>query len=518
MRKFKVASIVMAIVLVVCFATSCKNTSANWGNANFSEVFACNYEESVTPVNKELSLFTGYSVDRTSSSYGMISFYKAGTTATSNYNYYVYNINLDKTVYAYSGSENIYVTFPSSYYFVIEESEKTSYYQMNGTLLCDDGSAVYVSGNYVYVGDKKYEINEDKTLTEVNASVNDLAGSFNYDLEGDAQNYSYDNNSISVYNKANEIVYYYELDGTAESNIVPLSNENFLIQTLSQVDFLSDKYDIMVSSSYSTGLKYDLNQYIYNTITGKLEEVNLGFLVDSISNKHTSKTFNDTYKDTVKNVATVSKIVDKKLSDNDEYILLDDDLKVLGSINDYVTGQTNCKLVADNRFIVSGDNKYLFNENGQNLGCINGVKYNTEKYLITDKAIYDYNLNKLFDYSLNGYEFHSLRGQNIIFRQTNHTPSTTYYTYYIFNGNGVSQLFNTNPDESTIYDFDFYSNYYMCIEETSDIYYSYEYNYYNYDGSLIISSSSALTSITYGSNATVYRSGTGSTAKYFILH
>lgn len=109
-----------------------------------------------------------------------------------------------------------------------------------------------------------------------------------------------------------------------------------------------------------------------------------------------------------------------------------------------MNGETVMPEVVGNGYLLGEgsviESTYLLSANGKILANLDAAVQHTEKYILTERAIYNYELKQLEDLSGKDYEFVGTVGNALIFKEavttpaTGETPASTVTTYYLYDG------------------------------------------------------------------------------------
>lgn len=331
-----------------------------------------------------------------------------------------------------------------------EEKDTVRYtvYDNAGQLICDNVKEYrFVNDCLVYDQIHVVRFDEDTDAVKETYTRSEFDGTIpQCDEWTDDYYYEMNGRTVEVYDKHYVRTATYTLPSYV-SGIISSDNISYQVlddgtivtQGLVEVDAQSDRYDIL-----QNGKKYDLFTIRINPKNGKTQKLSVDFVIFMLR-RASDFDENDIFDSSVKNIGIVVKITDKKLSmaENNMHIMsLDSRLK--GNELFVVNGETvqpegvgNGYLVAEG---VETETTYLLSAKLKVLANMDAVRTYTEKYILTKRGIYDYNLQQLVDLSDKDYEYVDTVGNYLIFSEavtkaaTENEPATTEITYYLYNG------------------------------------------------------------------------------------
>ena len=341
-------------------------------------------------------------------------------------------------------------------------AKETTYklYDANGTEAASVSKATYPSTaqnlDLIEFNDVIYRVGTDGSVVKA-FDVNDLSKFDITKLDAKSENYYYDysheegqdNNKITVLN--DYITVYSAVDGTPVSyyqkpsyatdvKYFILSNGNIFVQYAVREDSYTDKYDYLDGTN-----KYTIEQKIVNPKNGDVKDVknsknpvyikDVDALSGVIDEDYTFTT--DEYKGSAKNFASVQKIEDKKINTSTDYNYFMSDKGKLSEIEDTVVAQKGKGKVLDNGYVIFTNKlgqEFLYDAKLKLVGDISGATAYTNKFILTEKAVYDYNLNKIVDIGGdNGFDYYIVNeevvtvGENIVLQKKNADDVTEYF-------------------------------------------------------------------------------------------
>lgn len=472
-KRIKLAALLTALTLSVTAFAACgkkdngggsSTASGNWERADFGDVFNTSYSyvDNTSGITAtRLNDYTDYDFDN----------YFTGSAANQNVvalfskidsdgfgDYKVYNAMLSKQILSVTSSKDftynlnaiyfngyVYAIKCNSYNLTTGESFDTIY-SLDGKKLATDAHISMAdvdsteSRGLFYIDDGNgsvyYDVNlrtgETSLHSEEKVDKGFVDFEIDYDYEGEKYDYVIDDASIFVYGKGggkllSKCVY----EGIEDADVFLLDNETFLVQASRATD---GEYDYLKAVSGST-VKYKLISYTFNPQTGKKTDVNLNFVVKSVANVLTDKLFNVTYKNSVENVASVSRISDdKQLIGKPRYIVLGNDASVNGVLDRYVPNQKSLpELLSDNLFKISAGGDYYLDGTGKVIGReIHNATNLNGPFVKTDYAVYNLKtIEAVYDLTQKDYTFsfpaNYFAGDSVVLKKTNKKTNEAEY-------------------------------------------------------------------------------------------
>lgn len=290
-------------------------------------------------------------------------------------------------------------TFNVSYYLArdnggmalhtTEDTEFNIYNYSNG-LVC------------VELGDKMFWI--DKNL-EVVRSIETIFAN-GYDVEGfDSEYkgylYSYDDEELLIFNREGKVSATYKAGKDSRITVSVLGNGNALVQELTSVT-IYDSYDFVLR-----GERYTVKSSIIDFITGATEEVDIDFLVTNLTSSYWQERNEpeDLILKNADNFGYVYNFANGCIAKSASLCVLDNSLNKLFTLKnenygvDFAYGTF---AIRDDLYIatVNTDGREyaaIFNLKGELISYINNNVTFTDKYIVSDTTVYDYNMNPVFD-------------------------------------------------------------------------------------------------------------------------
>ena len=348
-----------------------------------------------------------------------------------------------------------------------ENGTEITNYSKSGDL---ENNILEINLDLIEFNDIIYRVGTDGSVVKA-FDVNDLSKFEITGLDAKSENYYYaaKEGVIVVYSAVDGTpVSYYQKPSYAEDfSWYVLSNGNIFVQYSVKVDPYTDKYDYLKDNQYGQyGIaKYTLEQKIVNPKNGDVKDVknsknpvyieHVVALSGVIAQNYTFTT--DGYKGSAKNFASVLKIEDKKINTYTHYNYFMSDKGKLSEIEDTIVAQEGVGEFLDNGYVILTSKlgqKFLYDAELNLVGEVTNAQsqYYTEKFIITDKAIYDYTLKKVIDFAIGGYDisYYSKVGENIIVRKEVKTENSSYYDYYLLKDSNTPTLIGTTNSTDAV--------------------------------------------------------------------
>ena len=127
----------------------------------------------------------------------------------------------------------------------------------------------------------------------------------------------------------------------------------------------------------------------------------------------------------------------------------------LSEIEDTIVAQKGYGAGLDNGYVIFTNKlgqKFLYDAELNLVGEVTNAKKYTEKFIITEKAIYDYTLKKVIDFAIGGYDinYYTIVGENIIVRKEVKTENSSYYDYYLLKDSNAPTPIGTTNSTGTV--------------------------------------------------------------------
>ena len=456
-------------------------------------------------VSKLSALDGGYSYVNSQDSLAIFQKVDGDTTVIK-----IVNINSGAVVYTKTEAENESVSISNDMIVFAKQNENNSndrytIYDNTGRQICADvkeyrfinDCLVYDSVNVVRVDKETGEVKETYTRSEFDGEIPscyDWTDNYYYNWNGGS--------TVDIYDKHYVRVTTYTLPGYVEKigsyrTFFILNDGTVIAQGMVPVDILSEKYDLLIE-----GEKYDLFTRRINPKNGKTQELQVDFIIAYLLRADSIGEYLP-LDGSVKNLAYVTKIENKLLNDSSDAMrVMSLDSRLKGKELFVINGETVSLEAIGNGYLIGegavSDSVYLLSSGGKILANLDAMTTYTEKYILTDTGIYDYQLNKLVDLTSTEYRYKTKVGNALIFSEevktpaTDTTPASTVTNYYLYNGS-FNKIADGDSWRGSI------DSYYYSIVDTpdptdTDPYPASVYSYYDASGKLLFTSkgSSAL--------------------------
>ena len=306
----------------------------------------------------------------------------------------------------------------------------------------------------VTFGDELYRIGADGKLALLRAK-NELAFDVP-DLDGKNGNDYYDvaNNKLYVYDSDLNLKFYYSIQQASQDLMVaPVDTNKYFVQyTVKKFDTDKD-YDYFTDEG-GVLAKYDLVQKVVDAKSGSEKDVDTGLYIDLIVSRDNMGMLFNGIKKNINYIAIGNEIIDKQITiaDDTKYFAIEKNGKLGVQLDGTIVNEANFNIIANDRVVITDTlgRSYLYDFKEKLIGQVNNINENTNKYIVSDKAIYDLNLNKVFDIEEAKYEFDRLLGDNVVLTE----ETDTAINYYLFDGEKKS--FNVAAADLTFIDADLY--------------------------------------------------------------
>lgn len=380
-----------------------------------------------------------------------------GTGTTETYALDGYELSKSQAV-VFDGDKNIV------FERIDDEDGNTDYYLTFSIFDADDKNFKAKYTENVYTGETKTAVRKEP-VNEIKDFENDYVELGNVKLTYDSRGH------INVYDKATEAFKFtFDLSAPSETtNIAIIGNGNILYQRIYCTDGSEYDYITVVGTKV---LKHVLKSYVLNTSDGTETEVKLDYLCEDMENAVADEeNFRACYKDSVENVARITRIIDKRVG-VEQLAVVKNDLSVVGVIDKYVPDQNGeIVLVGKDLFKVyaTGGRYYFIDKDGKIVGKEgDNVNYVSDAFAYTDNALYTLRtLDKLIDFKTDDYlaSFHRNFGGNVIVKKE-YKDSLKGSDYVLFKDNSSAPItmFNSKDVKS----FEIFDKYYYVKTERVD--------------------------------------------------
>ena len=286
----------------------------------------------------------------------------------------------------------------------------------------------------VTFGDELYRFGDDGKLVLLRAE-NELAFEVP-DLDGKNGSDYYDvaNNKLFVYDSNLNLKFYYSIQQASQDlMIAPVDTNKYFVQyTVKKFDTDKD-YDYFTDEG-GVLAKYDLVQKVVDAKSGSEKDVDTGMYIDIIVAQEDMGVLFNGIKKNIKYVAIGNEIINKQITiaEDSKYFAIDKNGKLGVQLDGTIINEANFDIIANDRVVITDTlgRSYLYDFKEKLIGQVNNVNEYTNKYIVSDKAIYDLDLNKVFDIEAEKCEFVRILGDNVVLSEVTDTA----VNYYLFDG------------------------------------------------------------------------------------
>ena len=264
-------------------------------------------------------------------------------------------------------------------------------------------------------------------------------------------------------------------------NVHVLDDGNVLVQDLEEVD-VYDAYDFKLD-----GTPYVVNSYVVNYVNGEAKAVELEYIVEDLATGYAQRYGNSDYythfpfelAEGRDNQAYIYRFANGNLATDPDYVVINNSLEIEYTVKNNTPGRIyyyaavlNANLYMMPVIEAGGYQNYVFNLDGKAIVPTADDIEVTDKYIVTEHAIYDFEMNLV--YAIDGSEFTNYYvddGMNRIYLGK-HNFNTGYDEWYVFSDETKTPvLWNDGSDERVSEMFD--GLYVTAIFDEQE--YSYEY-------------------------------------------
>lgn len=540
MKKLRILSIVLVVVMLAATLSSC-GTKEISKLSSFESVFDKNYTEEVKVLgaSQTISEVTGYDLDDRNEYLAL--FKKADTNGDL---YIVYNLKTSTVVGAYPSTESleytVYLDNKSPAYVVVAVTKvstvptETTYTLKDATgknidVLEEAPEALDKIGDYYFYDLTLYE-NKNGALTEVKKVPENLALSEFEELKyNDEYFYLIDDEIIMVFDKEFAFVSSWTAPNNMQDDAFAayvLNNGNIFVQYTEILKDTAEKYDLYDYTDNDVMRKYDLISLIINPENGKTKEVELDYFVenlftysDMIKNIEDNGMSNPFKKEAFENLAFIVPIVNG-LPDESETAVDIVTFSNNGTIQKsfkLADGQLAgfCMPVDKNIYLVrTVYGEALVDKKGELIEAFYGNNFElVGKYIVTERAIYDLNMEVLYDLKENKATVRKVI-DDVIYLEI---VTDDDYRILAFENGKTKEICNYDSDAPSRISFIAYDRFYALCTVTIDA--SSEpaaatYVYYNSDGTEIYRSENRIEVIFSTNDIVISKDVTVDTVKY----
>ncbi len=276
----------------------------------------------------------------------------------------------------------------------------------------------------IKMGDKVVWIDKDLNVIRSIAAIS--AGGYDtdeFDSEYKGYLYSWNESELLIFNRKGVVSGKYLAGENGILNVVVLNNGNALIQEFTEVS-IYDSCDFVLS-----GKRYTMKSNIMNFIDGSLTEVDIDFIVDynetayyQKNNDAVTLVLNDGYE----NLADIYRVANGGVSASSELCVLDNEANVIYTVKNDTFGVNLSWGVYPmgnyyTAYVERDGIAYLaiFDLDGNLVSDVIDLYEMTDKYIVSNSALYDYRMNKVYDFAAEGYSFDYIADDNIYLVKNN---------------------------------------------------------------------------------------------------
>ena len=300
--------------------------------------------------------------------------------------------------------------------YAIHVDKKISFFDEGMNLLSD------MNGDFVDVDDIPY-------LSADSFMVSEKEGYF----------YFFNSDEALVFNLEGDCTAKYTDTQTTNGtmNCFVLNNGKLLIQRSRFLEKFSDKCDIRQGSTF-----IDLETMVMDNVTGEITEIECNFAVSRLSAAYEADPENSGFplllKDGYQNQAYVHYFKDTVISEEADYVVLDNALKVVYEFprEGKNVNFADFTVIDESRFVarvtLGGESKYqLFDVNGKFISVAPGTSFSvSESFITSEKVIYNHEMKEIYNFAKDRFEFKGITGDVIYLERYNEaTEKDEIYSY-----------------------------------------------------------------------------------------
>ncbi len=318
-----------------------------------------------------------------------------------------------------------------SYYLACKDGEVVHTTDKNSNSVITD---IYANGLVrVDLGDKQVWIDKDLDIIRsvdsilINNGGDAFASRHNFKSEYDGYLYSWNEDTLFAFDHSGVVSGRYDAADDSVMNCFVLNNGKVLIQEFTDVGAYGS-YDIILS-----GTHYTMKSMIMDHTTGEISDIELEYIVDSLESRYEQEAglFTDEHsiklKDCSDNLAVIYKVANRTVSSYAGLCVLDNDCKVVYEVKNDTEGvdfKNGALCISGNKYstLMQKDGYYwvaLFDLDGNFISSCNVDSNVTDKYIVTDKAIYNHKMELVYDYSAAGYKLYNCATNKILLSKDN---------------------------------------------------------------------------------------------------
>ena len=265
--------------------------------------------------------------------------------------------------------------------------------------------------------------------------------------------YAWDNFGIQIFNRSGMCCAEYKAEKDTNLAFYVLDNGNVLIQGSKIVDeFTPCDYVIF-------GIRVDVTNYIMTFTDGTMKEIELDFIVEDLENAY-DEDCDMPFELAAgrNNQAVIYKISAEKVAIDPEYVVLDNELNIeytlktpTAGVDIYSAYALNANYYVATVYVGGAERSYIFDLDGNVVSAYANDEGVNTKYIITNNAIYDYNMNLVYDYAANGYglEGFDTASDNVFLSKFNYETGAT--ETWLFNSKATAPVLLTDEIDTEFF-------------------------------------------------------------------
>ena len=397
-------------------------------------------------------------------------------------------IRVSKMSYGEDGFED----YDVSYYFakkdgkLIKNTDQTAFDHKE----LGNGLQCFVMGDSTVWIDKNMNI-----VSTADVIINNDYDVYEFSSEYMGYLYSWDYSQIQIFNRSGVCSGTYSIDHDGLLNAYVLNDGNVVLQELEPVDEYTE-YDVTLM-----GQKFTVKSYIMNYVNGAMTEIELDFIIDNLCSKYGE---DENYKFPFglaaghENQAYIYRFAHGTLSPYVEYVVLNNSLEIEYTLKNDMHGvnYTNAYATDSHHYIAHAplantEQAYLFDLDGNAIPITeDGLSEIVGKYIVTDEAILDRDLNVVYDFVANGFKdgVFGVDYSNCRIYMSKYNFLTGGKEYYLFDRSTKKEILIADGIKTEIFDdpstlgADGIGDGYYVIHNIEDN----TYTFYNTDGEAIL--------------------------------
>lgn len=366
--------------------------------------------------------------------------YGTQTTMSVDILYPVIRVTITNTAQYSDGTKT---TYDISYYAAKKDGElihQTTDNSLQVKIDMGDNLYALTLGDEVFWLDK----NIDVIRTAEKIVTNDDYDFQGFNAEYQGYLYSWSPDRLQIFNRAGLCTIDYTVDDDSSIEAFLLNDGNVLLQKFTVTDIYSS-YDFIFR-----GYRFDLTTYIVNSVTGKMNEIELDFFVMDLKSAYSEEAFVTGRVFTLTpgrdNKAIIFRIANGSIAKDPTYAVLDNGMNIeytLKNDTPVILYDIDLPAATHNLYVATvmsgGVECYqVFDLDGNYVCSYNSAEAITDKFVVTEDKIYDHKMNVVYDLNANNYSLVSVAEDNIFLKKTNFATGSV--EVYIFNGKDSIEL------------------------------------------------------------------------------